>query len=317
MLNITDCKEDLERYKDSQDIIAFCDKFCCDGFEYMPVMNQEQAKIPKQMIYGVHMRSFSCLLDLWLGNETALLKEFGSWEVVEQTYGGRDREAIIQYFRKDLELAKRLQAEYVVFHVTEVKIAESCTYCFDYTDEEVVDVLAEIVNELLDGRDYQFYFLMENLWWPGLTFTRPEITKRLIRQVHYEKKGFMLDTGHLMHTNLELKSQEEGLVYIKEMLLAHGELCKWIKGVHLQQSITGERVKEMLKQEIQWEPEYYQRWCQIFEYIFEIDLHQPFTAKGIQELITWINPEYLTFEFISRSREEHEKLLTAQIECFF
>ena len=62
---------------------------------------------------------------------------------------------------------------------------------------------------LLDGEDYTFDFLMENLWWPGLTMTRPEMTKRLLSQVHYQKKGIMLDTGHLMHMNLELKTQDE------------------------------------------------------------------------------------------------------------
>ena len=79
----------------------------------------------------------------------------------------------------------------------------------------MVDAAAELINSLLDGKGYQFEFLMENLWWPGLTLTRPEITERLLSQVHYPRKGLMLDTGHLMHTNWELRSQEEAVDYIR------------------------------------------------------------------------------------------------------
>lgn len=316
MINITDCDEDIKRYQDTADMQAFCHHFGCDGFEYMPVCNQEESAISDTMICGLHMRSFSNWMDLWTGNEAALLKEFGSFEVVEQVYGGRDKEALIAYFRKDLELAKKINAEYVVFHVTEVKIEESFTYQFDYTDEEVVDAAAELINQLLDGQGYTFDFLMENLWWPGLSFTSPRITRRLIEQIHYPNKGFMLDTGHLLHTNQDLKNQEEGLRYVWQMLTEHGSLCKWIKGVHLQQSVTGAVVKEMRKQQMDWKEDYYERWCQIYEYIFQIDLHQPFTAVGVRALVEWIDPKYLTFELISRSREEHMELLEKQVKYY-
>jgi hypothetical protein len=44
--------------------------------------------------------------------------------------------------------------------------------------------------------------------------------------VHDEKKGLILDTGHLLHTNLDLKNQEEGLRYINRMLDEHKDLLK-------------------------------------------------------------------------------------------
>lgn len=51
----------------------------------------------------------------------------------------------------------------------------------------------------------------------------PEMTRRLLDQIHYPKKGIMLDTGHLMHTNLELRTEEEAIGYILEKIKAHGE----------------------------------------------------------------------------------------------
>ena len=56
----------------------------------------------------------------------------------------------------------------------------------------------------------------------------------------------MLDTGHFLHTNLDLKTQEEGVDYLNQMLDAHGDLVSYIKGIHLQQSLTGDYVKEWL-----------------------------------------------------------------------
>ena len=60
-----------------------------------------------------------------------------------------------------------------------------------------------------------------NLWWPGLTFENPEDTQALFSQVHYEKKGFMLDTGHYLHTNLDLHNQDEAVDCLHQMLDHH------------------------------------------------------------------------------------------------
>lgn len=316
MINITDCDEDIFRYKNEEDMQLFLEAYGCEGFEYLPLNSPESCRIPGRLVRGLHMRSFNCWLDFWKGNEEKLIREYGSWDVVEQTYGGRKREALVDFFRKDLDLAEKLGAEYVVFHISEVKIEESFTYQFSYSDEEVVDAAAELINLLLDEREYSFYFLMENLWWPGLRFTRSEITGRLLGQVHYPKKGLMLDTGHLLHTNLEIGSQQEGVTYINRMLDENQEWLGWIKGVHLQQSLTGDFVKEMMGPPIVWERGYYDRWCQIFSYIFRIDLHRPFVAPGVTGLIERISPEFLTYELISRDRQEHERLLAEQIGIF-
>ena len=72
------------------------------------------------------------------------------------------------------------------------------------------------------------------------------MTKRLLSQVHYQKKGIMLDTGHLMHMNLELKTQDEAVDYILEKVAEHGNLASYIKGMHLNQSITGAYVKTLI-----------------------------------------------------------------------
>ena len=93
-----------------------------------------------------------------------------------------------------------------------------------HTNREVIDAAASFINELLDGQTYHFWFLMENLWWPGLTFENPEDARALLKQVHYEKKGFMLDTGHYLHTNLDLHDQDAAVACLHQMLDNHKDL---------------------------------------------------------------------------------------------
>ncbi|MFD1406045.1 TIM barrel protein [Robinsoniella peoriensis] len=316
MINLTDSPDDLKRFRGDQDLLAFCHKFECDGYEYMNIGLNDTCKIPAEQVIGVHLISFNAWMDLWMENEEALIREYDNMDTVEEVFGGRTREALLQKIQKNLDFAQSVNAEYVVFHVSEVKIQESLTYQFDYTDEEVIQAVCQMVNSLLDDKNYKFYFLMENLWWPGFTFTNPRMTQMLMDGIHYGKKGIMLDTGHLLHTNPDIKDLGEGVAYIQKQLDEHGELCSWIKGIHLNQSLTGEVVKEMQKAEIAWKDRYYERWSQIFTYIFQIDLHLPFTDPQVPGLVKRISPLFLTYEFISRSREEHEMLLAGQSAVF-
>ena len=211
---------------------------------------------------------------------------------------------MIEGYRRDLDYATRMGAEYVVFHVVQVDDEEGITYKLKHTDREVIEEAADFINELLDGQKYDFWFLMENLWWPGLTFLHPEDTQILLDRVHYEKKGFMLDTGHFLHTNLDLETQEEGVTYIQKMLDAHRNMISYIKGIHLQQSLTGDYVKKWLQSAHELPKDPMERFCKVYEHIFQIDQHEPFTAEGVENLVRRIDPLYVTYEYITRSREE-------------
>ena len=231
---------------------------------------------------------------------------------VKEIFGGLDRSCILKRFREDLERARKLKARYVVFHVSDVSARELFTYQCRHTDEEVIDAAAELINLLLDGENYTFDFLMENLWWPGLTMTRPEMTKRLLSQVHYQKKGIMLDTGHLMHMNLELKTQDEAVDYILEKVAEHGNLASYIKGMHLNQSITGAYVKTLITKKDAMPSDYEACSKACYEHVFQIDQHLPFTTPKVQKLVETIKPEYLTHELMSYGRSEHEIKLVMQ-----
>ena len=154
--------------------------------------------------------------------------------------------------------------------------------------------------------------LLENLWEPGLTFTRPEMTARLLNGIRYPNKGIMLDTGHLLHTDLSLRTQKEGVEYIHRRLDEHGELCSCIRGIHLNQSLTGAYMRRVRANPPKLSQDYNEKMGQLFEYVFQADLHKPFVASGVQGLIERIAPDYLTFEFISNDLNQHRTMLRRQ-----
>lgn len=295
-MNITTSYDDVCRFFSADDLKSFYKSHGCDGLEVMPLDNYDPADLehpipPEEcslirspMVRGVHC----CCLGDWMD---------------------KDREELIRHYRKDLDYAKWMGAEYVVFHVVQVNDEEGFTYVMQHEDREVLTAAASFINELLEGQDYDFWFLMENLWWPGLNFLSPEDTRYLLERVHYEKKGFMLDTGHFLHTNLDLKTQEEGVDYLNQMLDAHGDLVSYIKGIHLQQSLTGDYVKEWLSTRHELPEDPAERFCKVYEHIFKIDKHEPFTAEGVPAMVQRIQPLYVTYEYITRSREELGKYL--------
>ena len=156
---------------------------------------------------------------------------------------------------------------------------------------------------------------MENLWQPGMKFTDPKITKRLLDGVNYPNKGIMLDTGHLLHTDTGIRTQEEGVAYIHRMLDEHGELCKYIRGMHLNQSLTGDYCEKTRKNPPKMGTTYSERYTQMFFHAFAVDKHEPFTCQGIKELIQRISPEYLTFEFITADNTQHQRYLQQQLKA--
>ena len=158
--------------------------------------------------------------------------------------------------------------------------------------------------------------LMENQWQSGLTFLRPEIAHRLLERVKYPNKGFMLDTGHLMHTNFDLASQEEALAYVNGIIDANEDVLPYIRGMHFHQSLTGEYCKRVQADPPALAESYGDRYWQSFGHAFAVDKHQPWIAPGIGALVARVDPEYLVWEFISGTREEHQRMIDVQREAF-
>lgn len=312
-INLTTSSDDMNRFNTTDDLLKLMSGV--DGIELMCFENDTRGIIPKERVTGLHMSYFPYWVDFWNGNHAALDKEFGDRETWIKHYGGSTRDAVIRRYRKDLDDAHRWGAEYVVFHVSDATIEETFTLDYHRSDEEVIDAAIEMLNELLVSEDGSLIFLVENLWQPGLRFTRPEMTERLLNGIAYPNKGIMLDTGHLLHTDTKLRTQEEGLAYINSLLDAHRELCRYIRGIHLNQSLTGEYCEAVRKAPPILGKTYRERTWQMFLHAFAVDKHEPFTCAGVRELVNRIGPEYLTFEFITTDSAQHRRYIELQLEA--
>ena len=292
-MNFTTSYDDVIRFRDATDLRDFYTVHGCDGLEVMP-LPYSTAEAP-----DVYLPPEACPLI-----KPELVTGVHCWCTGDWT--GPNREKTIAHYRSDLDYAVRMGAEYVVFHVLQPGREDGMQLPVrdDCTDREVIDMAADFINELLDGQEYDLWFLMENLWLPGLTFLHPEDTRALIGQVHYKKKGFMLDTGHYLHTNLDLQTQDEAVEYLHEMLDQQEDMIPYIKGIHLQQSLTGDYVKQWLQTPHKLPEDPAERFRAVYEHIFQIDRHEPFTAAGVPALVKRIDPLYVTYEYITRSREE-------------
>ena len=312
LINQTTDAFDLGRFMGSADFDDHIQGF--DGLELMYLGEDTQGIISPQHVVGIHINNFHCWFDMWNGDERALLNEFGTLETIEQYYGGTGRDVIIDRVRRDLDVALRYGAEYVVLHISDSTIGESITRQFLHTDEQIIRASIELINTVFDDKP-PVKLLFENLWHPGLTFLDPKMTKLLFDGIEHKETGIMLDTGHLMLMNPSLRTEEEAVKYIDSLLDLHGPLCEKIMGIHLNKSLTGEVAKRYMEQPPEMPGSYLERVNILYEYIFKVETHLPFTGDGICGLIERIGPEYLVYEFMSNDIEEHKKYLLEQKKC--
>ena len=309
--NLTTCAEDLERYTDANDIRRFATGCGVGGIEVMAIGENSLGIIPPELVTGIHLGYKNSWYDYYTGDIPAVLEEYGSMEEARQQLGETPY-ALVDSLRAQLDFAQSVGALYTVYHVSNVTLEETATLKPRHDDEKVIDAALEIINAALEGGNYDFDFLVENLWWPGFQFTSPRLTRRLIDGIKYPRKGIMLDLGHLMHTDWSVTDKDSAIDYINRRLDEHGELCRWIRGVHLQYGATGEYMRALAENPVKLSGTYFEKLCQVYEAVLQMDPHKPFISHRISDLIDRIAPRYLTYEFISQNRLQHAGYIRTQ-----
>ncbi|MDW8801143.1 TIM barrel protein [Clostridium sp. A1-XYC3] len=315
LINLSTYDYDLEKFNfDSKQIMDFLEKHKMDGVELLNPVTWEESILPKKIVRGVHLKYYPTWLDFWNGNKKELLNQFKTKDMVKQYYLGNSREVMIRHYRKEIETATKVGAEYVVFHVAHVETEHTYDYKFTYSDNEVVHASIDLINEVFNGINTNVKLLFENMWWPGFTMLDKKIALELLDKVQYKNKGFMLDTSHLMNTNLYLKDEEEAVEYIINSVRNLGELKKLINGIHLSCSLSGDYVRYQIEKNEKKDKEFSLNPIsdELFMHVFRIDPHRPFTDKYVKKLIEFINPQYLVYELITNSMEQLEEYIETQ-----
>lgn len=318
LINTSNHISDLQRFENSS---LNLEEFLIDnkltGVELIQCGPLDESALNKKLIKGVHLRYYPMWLDFWKGDKKALLKQFGSEESISYFYGEEGIEGVIKEYRKELNFAKEVGAKYVVLHVSHVELPHVYNYNFTYSNKEVIDASIDFLNKVLQGFEADFYLLFENLWWPGLDFLDRHSLERLINEVNFKNKGFMLDTAHLINTNIDINTEEEGISYILNTIENLGDLKEYIKGIHFNLSLSGAYVREKIKSKSPFvEPknkeDFYKNFKIAYDHIFNIDWHKPFTNKKAREILDSINPQFLVYEFSAKTRAELEDYIKIQ-----
>ncbi|HHX74885.1 MAG TPA: TIM barrel protein [Firmicutes bacterium] len=300
---------------DWSNIQALVDRHGLDGVELCVGPNYPLEQIPKKLVTGVHLRYFPIWLDFWREDKAALLRQFGSEEIVRHYYGGMGRQCLVDFFQDEFARAQALQAKYMVFHVAHVELLHAYTRQFSYSDDDVLEASVEIIAEAFGSEDRGITLLLENLWWPGLRLVDYHSTKDFFRRVSYPNKGFVLDISHLMITNPALQTEEEACSYLLQVLAELKELKAEIKAVHLNKSLSGSYFMQNHQDkadEICRLPSFWDQLSFARHHIAAIDWHEPFECCEIKKVIETINPQYLVYELLAGDLPQLEEMIARQ-----
>ena len=313
LLNISDFPNDDENLRMME---KYQKKYNFDGFEIIKFDLEKDSSKLKDKIIGYHMRFFPMWLDIYLGKYNMIKEKFS--DKMDRFYwcGGDTKEDVITYYKKDLQRAKELGVEYVVFHACYVDDDGSLTYQFPYTDKEVLEGVVSLINDIFKDEDFQFTLLLENLWWAGLKLNSKSEMKLLLNKIEYKNIGFILDTSHMLNTNFNLKNLDEGIDYIIENIDKMEELKKYIYGVHLSWSLSGDYVSKLIEKHRKSQEEREKAKKKIYEYVGQIDYHYPFEDNRIMKVLNKLSLKWLVYEFLYYNDEELEEKVIKQEKIF-
>ena len=263
-----------------------------DGIEQLIYDNNMILKY-KELTIGVHLEYWSYWIDFWWNNQQRLDYIFESNEEKKHYYKAQNIYEWIEYIKKNITLALNLKPQYLVWHVSEANVQEIFTYNFYYNDRQVLLATSEVFNEVAKIIPDNVLILFEKLWWPGLRLNSMENVVYFFEKLKHNNVGIMLDTGHLMNTNINLTSELEASIFIKDIVNNLGSFASLIKGVHLNCSLSGQYQKKFIEQQFKFcEFDKHRLW----EHIIKIDKHEIFQTKAPSFLIDYIQPQYVVHE---------------------
>ena len=312
LISLSNCPNRQEHSPDNYDWLEpLLARRHLDGIEVDLRNIRELKKLPSPRISGAHLSLGASWFDFWRQDRQALLYQFGSEAGINARYGTLDRDEWLEGWRQKIDGARAAGARYLVLPVSEVKPWETYTWQFGTNDTDVAAAAVEVVNELIARMPADMTILFANKWWPGLRLLDKQIAARLIHGVKHPNIGFMLDTGHLMNTNQNLKTEVESVEYILAVLRKLGPYGRYIRGVHLNCSLSGEYVQRKQKQGDGGAGGK----AELAAHLVHIDEHRPFRVPAVKRIIYAVRPELLVHHFRAELICDWERKIRRQQEA--
>lgn len=279
-----------------EDIRQIVDSLGLDGIENL-IYGEQPADHPvPQLTVGCHLAYWPVWMNFYLGKKEWYEKDFPTPEKRKRIFGGETVEEWLQKIRRNIRVALVEKPAYLVWHVADCRNLDIWTRKFQYTNREILEKTAELYSQVAEEIPPDVEVLFENIFWPGLYQLDPAEVDFFFSRLPGRNVGIMLDTGHLMNTNLDLATEADGADYVCRVVQGLGEMRSLVRGIHLScslsaayQKATWGKVPSKLNEEI------------IGNHIISIDQHRPFTTDAARRIVDTVAPEYLTHELFGKS----------------
>ena len=262
-----------------------------DGIENL-VYGEEPAKHPvPSLTVGCHLAYWPDWMNFYLGRSDLYKEDFPTEKSLIDYFGGTTVDDWERRIRNNIRAALAEKPAYLVWHVADCTIEETWTRHFHYTNKEVLKAAAEVYSAVADVVPPSVYVLFENIFWPSLYRLEPEDVDYFFSRLPGKNVGIMLDTGHLMNTNWNIRTEADGADYICGVVNRLGSMKSLIRGIHMSCSISGDYQRAHLgPPPAKITPEI------IGHHIISIDQHRPFTTDAAKRIVDTVEPEFLTHE---------------------
>ncbi len=226
---------------------------------------------------------------------------------------GRSREEVVSNLGGAIRNAATLGPAYGVLHAADCAVADLNRRSYSRDSRHVLETFVEMVNTVAStfpGGEPPFRILFENLWWPGLRLVDDSDYRYLAGRVEFSNWGICLDTGHLMNCLPGIRSQSDGVEALAGIFDGYcSDLIDSIETVHLHWSASWDYRSSFEERECDGPLEDFI--ASAFPHISNIDNHRPYTDPRVADLVSLLDPQYLTYEFAGPSRFDDFRLQRA------
>ena len=305
LINLANFTQTIDKFNEGKESLEdFLKQHNIDAVELM--LYEEDIKVSKEIVHGLHLRTWSYWMDFWKGNHEALLHNLISKENIHELYNGSSSKALVDWYKKEFEIAKSLNVRYMVMHIADMDIHDIYTGDYRYTDEEIVSCAVDLINEAFK-KDSDILLLFENMWGPGIRFDKPDLMRQIYEKVNYKNKGFLFDLSHFALSQNDVYSLDELKSSINTALNQMGELRKYIYGMHVSACSLGNSVEKMREGFDYKSPllssSLEDRYIHNLTTVGKLDMHRPFEDELLKDIIDIISPEFIVYEFLYQSKD--------------
>jgi len=303
-------------------IEGYIDHHGVDGIELLiSGTGPPPAAIPKDKIVGVHLPFWITWLDIWKQVPDAVSRYYPEMDtgLVPQFCGGADPGSMVKAQKTIWKYAAALDPDYAVLHVCHVEVPHIFTLDYPYSNREVIEAQLDLIEQAalsFEDGEPPVKLAFENLWWPGLTFLNPDLMELFFEKLSFNNWCFLLDTGHLMNTNLDLETEDQAIDYVLKVLNnLPSKMLERIEIIQLHCNLTGNYRKQLIQGGLPkafMSLPFLKRFDLAKDLVAQIDSHHPFTHPRAQEIIALVNPAILTHELLSKSTKDFDDKLRTQ-----